>query len=171
MNTDKERLLKLANLEDGCPISVGGLMLPNKILFLDIDGVLNSAAVLERQRRGDAIDRDMVERVNRIIDATGCKVVISSTWRLLHPLGELKALLRLHGMRDVVIDKTPDLDRTHNNRGDEIQAWLKQNPSVEKFVILDDDSDMSDVIGHLVQTSFKTGLQDQHVDRAIANLS
>lgn len=142
-----------------------------KILFLDIDGVLNSAHVLEQQQRGDAIDRGMVERVNQIIRATDCKIVVSSTWRLLHSMGQLKAMLRLHGMIDVVIDRTPDLvDDTHN-RGDEIEAWLKGHPEVSQFVILDDESDMSDVINHLVQTSFKTGLQDEHVVKAIDILS
>jgi len=142
-----------------------------KVLFLDIDGVLNSAYVIEKCGRGDIIDRTMVERVNRIVDATDCKIVISSTWRLFYPLGVLSALLRVHGLRDVLIGKTPDLDRSQYNRGDEIQAWLDTQPCVEKFVILDDDSDMSDVINHLVQTTFKEGLKDEHVDRAIAMLS
>ncbi len=191
MNTDKERLLRLAAMEDGRPIGVGGMLFrervakhvasingidpvhlaPEKVLFLDIDGVLNSAFVLQEQRRGDAIDRGMVERVNRIIQATGCKIVISSTWRLIHPMGELKALLRQHGLIDVIIDKTPYMISEDNNRGDEIETWLKDHPSVQKFCILDDNSDMSDVINNLVQTTWADGLQDEHVERAIAMLS
>ena len=142
-----------------------------KILFLDIDGVLNSAHVIDEQRRADAIDRDMVERVNRIIDATDCKIVISSSWRLYHTFRNLKRCLTQHGMRDVAIDITPELDRAENNRGDEICAWLGIHPEVTQFVILDDYNDMGDIKDHLVQTTFKHGLQDEHVAKAISLLT
>ena len=143
-----------------------------KVLFLDIDGVLNSAFVLDEQRRGDAIDRGMVERVNKIVDATGCKIVISSTWRILHPLGQLTALLRQHGMRDVVIDKTPRLDATYFNRGDEILIWIGNHPEVMNFIALDDSAGEFDKIrDHLVATTWKHGLQDEHVVKAITLLN
>src|SRR5688572_29340180 len=107
-----------------------------KILFLDIDGVLNSAFVLAEQRRGDAIDRDMVERINRIVDSTGCFIVISSAWRLYASFDSLVALLSSHGLRNVVIDITPRLDPSDYNRGDEIKAWMyDMNPSITNFAI------------------------------------
>ena len=143
-----------------------------KVLFLDIDGVLNSAFVLDEQRRGDAIDRGMVERINQIVDATGCKIVISSTWRILHPLGQLTTLLRQHGMRDVVIDKTPRLDATYFNRGDEILIWLGSRPDVDSFIAIDDSAGEFDKIrDRLVATTWKYGLQDEHVIKAIALLN
>lgn len=146
-----------------------------KILFLDFDGVVNSAEVIYSRKRGDAIDRGMVERVSRVVAATNCKIVISSTWRLLHSLPELAHLLRAYGLSDngqesVIIGKTPDLDRSVNNRGDEIQAWLNENPDVKDFVILDDESDMGHLLPRLVKTEFKTGMQDIHVVMAIAML-
>jgi len=143
-----------------------------KVLFLDIDGVLNSAFVLDEQRRGDAIDRGMVERINQIVDATGCKIVISSTWRILHPLGQLTALLRQHGLRDVVIDKTPRLDATYFNRGDEILMWLHSRPDVDSFIAIDDSAGEFDKIpDRLVATTWKHGLQDEHVVKAIELLN
>lgn len=139
-----------------------------KILFLDIDGVLNSAAVLADKGRHDAIDRDMVERINRVVRDTGCNIVISSTWRLLWPLGELKALLRQHGMIDVVIGQTPRLDRRDN----EILEWLAEHPEVTRFVAVDDDTfDMTAINHRLVATSFQTGMLDHHADQAIAILN
>ena len=142
-----------------------------KVLFLDFDGVLNSAEVFKVRGTADCIDRTMVLRVARIVEETGCSVVISSTWRLLHSMGQLKAMLRLNGLPDVVIDKTPSLWHNDGNRGDEIRTWLNANPHVKQFVILDDEADMGDCIDHLVRTSFKTGLQDEHVEQAITILN
>ena len=142
-----------------------------KVIFLDIDGVLNSAFVLDEQRRGDAISREMVERVNKIVDATDCKIVISSTWRLYQKPEKLSALLYGYGLRQVIIDRTPELDCKHYCRGDEINKWLSEHKEVEMFVILDDNKDDWMVSSCLVQTTFKHGLQDEHVQRAIDVLS
>ena len=63
-----------------------------KVIFLDIDGVLNtheSATTLREsfvERGADLMgfnrfDKNCVARVNRITDETGAKIVISSSWR------------------------------------------------------------------------------------------
>ena len=59
----------------------------NKYLFLDIDGVLNSVSWYREEwsknhayPQGD-FDPKCVELVNRIVEETGCKVVVSSSWR------------------------------------------------------------------------------------------
>jgi len=102
------------------------------VLFLDIDGVLNSHAwYVERQELcefhergrgpGDSlrsrdyreIDPATLPRLDTIIERSGCKVVISSTWRLLHPVDDIKHLLEAIGLEHVgaIIGKTPDLVR------------------------------------------------------------
>lgn len=139
-----------------------------KVLFLDIDGVLNCGATFEGKHRCDVIDRDMVQEINRVIQATDCNVVISSSWRLAWPMGELKARLRQEGMIDRVIDKTPMLRR----RDDEILAWLKEHPEVTRFAVVDDDSfDLTAVADRLAHTSFETGLLAKHADRLIELLN
>lgn len=144
-----------------------------KILFLDIDGVLNSAHVLDTQKRGDAIDRDMVSRINHIIDATGCKIVISSTWRLYHSLFAINKRLTSEGMHDnLIIGKTPRLDAHYYNRADEILRWLKDNDDVTQYIAIDDSAGEFDKIrDHLVATTWKDGLQDIHVTEAINKLN
>ena len=59
----------------------------NKYLFLDVDGVLNSVSWYREEwnknhayPQGD-FDPKCVELVNRIVEETGCKVVVSSSWR------------------------------------------------------------------------------------------
>ena len=142
-----------------------------KVLFLDIDGVLNSAAVLEARGRHDAIDRGMVEQINRVTTETGCSIVISSSWRWLWKLGELKAILRQHGLIDVVIDVTPK-DKQDRRRDNEIQTWLAAHPEVTSFAVVDDDTaDLTGVQDRLVGTSFMTGILPHHANRLIELLS
>lgn len=77
------------------------------VLFLDIDGVLNSARWFSVRAGGDnrdgltreeyQIDPDAVAILNRILGATGAHVVVSSTWRLLHTPTAIHRILRRRG--------------------------------------------------------------------------
>src|SRR3954470_14695500 len=76
-----------------------------KTIFLDIDGVLNSVRFYrERKLRGKRreVDSDEicplhVAQLNRILEATGAQVVLSSTWRKFTPLPEMAEILRSKG--------------------------------------------------------------------------
>ena len=155
-----------------------------KIIFLDIDGVLNSAAYLKRwrdetfrhekgEKKGDRwiemIDELAVPLLNKIIEVTGAKVVISSTWRILNSAEMIQTYLNKKGFVGEIIGCTPRLP--FDDRGTEIERWLKTHDPVESFVILDDGSDMGPVLDRLVHTTWATGLQQEHVERAIELLS
>lgn len=174
------------------------------VIFLDLDGVLNSEAFLRKldaQHRQlghtDAernehtcvcyalvhqIDRDAVVRLNRLVAETAAKIVISSSWRKLFDPPELHRILSKHGLVAEIIGETPDgytdpemlatfghLERLY--RGYEIDLWLRKHPEVDRFVILDDGSDMEMHKNRLVQTDFEEGLLDDHVDLAIRVMS
>ncbi len=161
-----------------------------KVIFLDFDGVVNSEEYSRLRRiaghgepgsflyrESDEIDPIAVARLNRIIEATGAKVCISSTWRILHKIGELAGFLRTAGFAGEVIGMTPRQSGPSPRRGNEIAQWIEshnarpmRHGSVEAFVILDDDADMEHLIDHLVQTDGSAGLEDHHVERAIAML-
>lgn len=137
-----------------------------KIIFLDIDGVLNhqlwfAARKNEKVETDLDYDRSMidpqkVELLNDLIDETKAKVVISSSWRKTHTKEQLQSLLESKGFTGEVIGLTPCLKFTGLEgygysvpRGAEIKAWLEINKStlLDKmskvpYVILDDDSDM-----------------------------
>lgn len=147
-----------------------------KIIFLDFDGVLNSHKWIEANQHlfesgqlfmHKHLDHDAVARVDKICRETGAKVVISSTWRRFNTLPQLQAILKRHGFTGEVISTTPILG---GPRGNEIARWLRAAGPVESFVIIDDDSDMADLMDRLVRTTFDTGLQDEHVDTAISLL-
>jgi len=72
-----------------------------KLIFLDFDGVLNSNKYFKSLKRKkiphekilNSLSPEMVERLNKIIEATNAKIVISSTWRTMHTPEELKNFL------------------------------------------------------------------------------
>ena len=150
-----------------------------KLVFLDFDGVLNSTPFLVGPPRKpplgiSAIDGRAVRRLNTIVDLTGAKFVISSTWRIYEPVGRLIEWLEALGFEGEVIDRTPDFPG--QERGVEILEWLKaydkspDGEDIEDFVILDDNADMYPLLDHLVQTDSEVGLTDADVRVAVEML-
>jgi len=120
-----------------------------KIIFLDIDGVLNCEIDNPdtRNMRHD-ISKRCMELLNDLIESTKSKIVISSTWRYSKSTEELQKIFEDHGFKGKIIDRTPRLG-ADCLRGNEILKWMKDNDSLigyhsyyNKYVILDDDSDM-----------------------------
>ena len=146
-----------------------------RIIFLDVDGVLNSINTKDRLRGFIGIDEKCVKYLKDIIDATDAKIVLSSTWRLCRHgcEDELYQYLekRLKEYNIEIMDWTPTSPVRY--RGTEIQGWFKDNQDldIESFIILDDDSDLKPYGRRHVQTSFyKAGLEQKHVTKAIKML-
>lgn len=167
-----------------------------KIIFLDIDGVLVTRKGMEYNMRlreqghdleymiHEIFDEQAVSNLMHVIDCTGARIVISSTWRLLYSLDELKEHFAAHGIpAEYIIDITPNLDTKQQSgiwlskeRGHEIQRWLdiqgfKSNFWVKSFVILDDDADMAHLLPRLVSLEFETGLTEQCAEETIKLLN
>lgn len=142
-----------------------------RVVFLDIDGVLNNIA---SAAEGVDIIPEKVILVRQLCKATDAHIVISSTWRIIHSLEFLREMLYRTGLKcgskyGQVIDVTPDSTKGH--RGTEIQQWLDEHPEVTDFVILDDDSDMLDhQLPFFIKTNFECGLTTDNASRAIAVL-
>lgn len=140
-----------------------------KLIFLDIDGVMNHRThfVRSRQHWGQEFSPLAVRNLREIIKTTGAKIVLSSTWRKEMSLTEIKKMFSYYDMGRYVIGKTPYLE--DHIRGLEIQKWMDDEPQikVESFVIIDDDDDMGDLIPHLVHTSNTHGLSDDKRVEAI----
>jgi len=142
-----------------------------RVIFLDIDGVLNSRQSFRYNMR---TYKDEIRWDNLCIYACfnlktileiykDVSIVVSSTWRIGKSIESLNELLLYNNAlplrwREVncVISKTPYLGSI---RGLEIQKWLKDNSEVEDFVILDDDGDMGPYrdTDRFIQTSNATG--------------
>lgn len=152
-----------------------------KIIFLDIDGVLNCVTSKSRCGVYTGIDDDKVMRLREIVDATGAEIVLSSSWRTdwskdeNYIREEGKYINRkLGNERLSIIDKT--CVDCYDRREYEIGRWL-EGKDIESFVILDDtkyDWDWRGFTDHWVQTEFYSpdgGLQAEHVAKAIEILN
>ena len=136
----------------------------DRVLFLDVDGVINCRTTPQRHGSFIGIDPHMVLLVHRILEATDAKVVISSTWR-----NEPESLkLVIEAMKPFeVIGSTPNL-RNITNRGEEVNAWLDEHKDlgIKQYAILDDNNWF-----HPNQPFFKTtwehGLTQEVVDDVI----
>ena len=105
-----------------------------KVIFLDIDGVLNTTVMKNPRKLPYVTEKRLVGRFRTLARKTRAHVVLISTWRY-DPAGLFSA--RHHGIP--FHDCTPDLP--HRPRRDEIMAWLKAHPRVARYAVLDDDDD------------------------------
>lgn len=150
-----------------------------KVIFLDIDGVLNSveSETWDYHNRGEeayyyAMCPDLVEKLNLIIRETGAKIVISSTWRKHHDTLEgLQNMLDKRGIQGEVIGSTAAL---WTQRGIEIKQWLdlfSDKHNVISYIILDDDCDMWPVFHRHMRICNENGLTCEDVKRAVKLLN
>jgi hypothetical protein len=159
-----------------------------KIIFLDIDGVLNSYTdFLESSLYGHPFNTGKIVissgklcLLEYIVRNTDAKIVISSTWRSHFTLDEIYEMFKVRGFklpRKVIIDKT----ETHRHgfssgpeyfRKSEIKEWLKANKPIESYVILDDirPSFFEGMTDNLVTTRDDDGLNRLSTEQAITIL-
>ena len=175
-----------------------------KVLFLDIDGVLNSEnwfgyrqyciknnmfnEVINFVNINDdrikhklsMIDDRAIANLNRIIEETGCKVVLSSSWRSCVEAENLltEYILKVKGFKYELYDVTPRLwfNDFSIRRGEEIQLWIdkeSEKNEIESFVILDDvDFDMlPEQMNNFIHVDGQVGLTDRDVFAAIEILN
>lgn len=159
-----------------------------KVIFLDVDGVLNSIGWMkknDRKKHGNCeINPENIKMLKEIADKTEAKIVLSSTWRNVdgedgeprHPMYDyLVDELREFGIE--IFSRTPLIN---NDRPKEIKAWLDETSfEIESFISIDDDFCEKDyekqgIYNRLIKTQFwneKGGLQEKHVEKAIQLLN
>lgn len=138
-----------------------------KVLFLDFDGVITHPGSRWN------IDLEKVKLLEQLIENTGAKIVVSSSWR--HGTRNAEEFVKYRVLNSSHTPKELDenslflksiIDVTDSNgcsRGDEIKRWVDSH-DVESYVILDDDSDMlEEQLFHFVQTDGWYGMSDRTV--------
>jgi hypothetical protein len=126
-----------------------------KVIFLDIDGVLNCPGTSNPRDLPYIVDDALLARFQQLLDRTDASVVLSSTWRY-DPAGIFSA--KRYGIP--FIDVIPDLP--HQPRRKEILQWLHQHPEVTRYIVIDDEDDDLDRLP-LFQPSSRTGLTQEIV--------
>lgn len=153
----------------------------DKVIFLDIDGVLNCQSSKSGCGSWIGIDNSKVKILKEIVDKTNAKIVLTSSWKtfwerdynlITHHHGKyLNNKLRKQGLH--ILDKTEDKGR---NRGKGIYDWIKKH-NIKNWLVLDDDifKDYDEeIIRHWIKTDFydnNGGLQKNHIEKAIKILN
>lgn len=155
----------------------------SKVVFLDFDGVITTL------KSNWNIDNSKVDMVKQICDATGAKIVISSSWRRCTvektiediTIGEELIGHNPFPYHEYIVDVTPRMyglkkgnKEKHYGlcRGVEIDRWLWEHEDVTNYVILDDDSDMLLYQKkHFIKTHALRGISKRDVEKAIKILN
>ena len=129
------------------------------IVFLDFDGTINTFSA------GDNFSQAACANLNLLLkQVPEAKIVVSSSWRMWG-LPKMKEILAKNGIdKEKVVDITGD---ERGIRGYQIQCWLDRNSKVNHIVILDDESDMGDLMKYLVKTNSFIGLTEADVKQAV----
>jgi len=141
-----------------------------KIIFLDIDGVLNN----NKTKIIWGIERECVTNLNHILLKTNANIVLISSWRNLIIEGHLKLsgfeyLLRSHGVNcmDRLVGLTPP-DDVFFERWNQVEFFIKNTKlEIDSFVILDDCEDFPNYPDNYIQTDALTGLTKKDAEQAI----
>lgn len=144
----------------------------------DIDGVLNSVGSFVYNNRLKMAGLTEVPTHRSICpiaasnllyileELPDVSLVITSSWRKLYAMNELKALFYQNNLpSDRIVGVTPV--SVSRYRGEEIGMYLKEHPEVTDFVILDDDSDMNPYKDRLIKTNCGNGLTFTDAEKVI----
>ena len=170
---------------------------PCKVIFLDIDGVLNTEKYYNYLRDngldtddyfGNLFSPEAVENLQRIIETTNAQIVISSSWRFAG-IGGLRTMWNRRQLPGYIYDITSlyvadDFIREHMGEEDfdyteaifstrelEISSWLRDHPETTNYVILDDLSSMKRYEANYVRINPKKGITRENTEQAITILN
>ena len=149
-----------------------------KVIFLDVDGVLNSNAYVDYTLKNNVkgileeIDPKTIDMLKYALDVTDAQIVVSSSWRNIRKFEQLKELFLRYGIN--LDEKTPVLG---HERGLEIKQYLEEHVDIDQYLILDDDmfdSFDEELRNNLILTkenhednSYGDGLQIKHIEQII----
>lgn len=147
------------------------------IIFLDVDGVLNSLThakelYLKNKRPYSGydfpFDARCLNNLKYLVEETNSYIVITSSWRIHREGREILLFeLKKYNLDTRVIGYT---DVLHQRRGEEVKAYLNKLDCDVNYIILDDDNDFDGLEEYLIKTSFQNGLTKKDVELGIKKL-
>ena len=140
------------------------------VIFLDVDGVLNSMHTPAWMREDwDVPLARPLQNLKYIVDKTGAKIVVTSSWRE-YPAALRKLEIALMVFELPIAGRTPALS---TNRPNEIETWLNKHPEVKRYVILDDEPQpwTSEQLNKVVPVNPSQALTAQNAQLAVLILT
>lgn len=141
-----------------------------KVIFVDVDGVLNSDGFIDSVKGSQDIDIKTIRLLKNAVNETGAKIVMDTSFRYTKSFLKVQEMLLQNG---ILFDKTPFID---NERGKEIKQYLAEHKDIEDYILLDDvifpDFD-DELLEHLIKMDdtnsrgIGKGLQEKDVEEII----
>lgn len=152
-----------------------------RVIFLDIDGVLNSGewdvyvqSFIYGARFNSCylLSQEMILRLQNVVFQTNAEIVLTSSWRTNERA--MDALRRQLSLYHLSIKDTT-VNYAYGNRADEVKLWIESHSNVTSYVIIDDYDDgftQDEVLStHFVQTAYAYGLTHEKAAEMIEILS
>ena len=142
-----------------------------KVIFLDVDGVLNTDSTVYRFG-SDFIDPVLVKLVAKIVWKTGAIIVLSSSWRLDSKDTQLvRDALAAEGLSIQGCTPFHAAPSKWIPRNEEIMEWIHtRGHNVTEFAIIDDDNS-AEIGGKFFQTNNQVGLTEELASKIIEHLA
>ena len=141
-----------------------------KVIFVDVDGVLNSDDFIDSVKGSQDIDIKTIRLLKNAVNETGAKIVMDTSFRYTKSFLKVQEMLLQNG---ILFDKTPFID---NERGKEIKQYLAEHKDIEDYILLDDvifpDFD-DELLRHLIKMDdtnsrgIGKGLQKKDIEEII----
>lgn len=154
-----------------------------KLIFLDIDGVLNYIGCSARSPHGCwGVEHTKLKLLKNIVERTDAKIILTSTWKtdwfitnykedLPKDGAYLEQKFREHGL--YILDKTTDPEWKYRGQG--IKNFMNTFCcTIDSFVIIDDESfDFIEegLTDNFVHTSISEGLTEEDIEKAVCILN
>lgn len=155
-----------------------------KIIFLDVDGVLNNRYTEETLLGYVFISDEKIILLKELIDATKAEIVLTSTWRRgwfykdhcsSYNGEEVWLFEALQAKLQEYDIELMDYTEEYGHRGYEISEWLKNHndDTIESYIVIDDmdGAELRAHSAHFIQTDFSEGLTEYHIEEAIKLLN
>lgn len=144
------------------------------IIFLDVDGVLNTIKKDNGGKRPYTgydypFNEECVSKLAKLVEMTNSYLVIISTWRI-HEMGKLILLneLRKHNLSNRIIGYT---DAIYKFKEKAILAYLSGLNDVVNYIILDDEQVFPILNDHLIKIDFEYGITDEDINTSVKKIS
>lgn len=157
-----------------------------KVIFLDVDGVLNSNFWNDIHQReisdGTLIDAEKVQLLGQLIRSTKAKVVLHSGWKFwfdseINPLRKeaerLKKMFEEEGIKieSLTPDHTTEEIKINKKfslvKAGEILSWISEHSSVDRWIVIDDlDLHNEEIEKHQIKTDAGIGLTVEDIRKA-----
>lgn len=147
----------------------------NKILFLDIDGVLVTTFP---RTQPDVMDEDGYSKFNSeclfnfkslLKSYPDLRIIVTSSRRIGKSLERLEEIFAYRGIENRIIAKIPDPSEKILDRATEIKVYIEEK-GIEDFIIIDDDESLLNLEArhqkYLLKTNYRSGFDKPSLEKA-----